>query len=244
LKYGIQYEGQFQTMNGPPVKRAFRFVAMKNYREYVVRSAACAMVIFAALVGCEQSTAPVKPVSASKPQPEASFEIIASTFERRVEGTPSGFVAPQAGGHSRLVASSNVTSELKPPATAGEPYRGTITVVSKSRYSLARTGDDADQENGDDQAGKERSDGAGIDDPANASGGVEIDDPAVVRPASGEGGRRLVPDEGAVARRFDQTERIFELEHQDGRWVLLTKPDPETERSIQSAFEEALNTQF
>jgi hypothetical protein len=46
-----------------------------------------------------------------------------------------------------------------------------------------------------------------------------------------------------VTRRVDETERVFDLEYRNGKWVLLTKPDPNTERAVQSAFDEALATQ-
>jgi hypothetical protein len=198
--------------------------------------------------GCGRSSsdgtgAPV----AAKPAPEQSFDLIMATFKRRIEDAPSGFVAPQAGGHSRMIASNEVTSKVLPPAKDGEPYRAEVTVASRSRYSLQRSIDESeDTSKKKDERKEQRSNADSLENPGNVGKGVDILDPGLVSP-SGEGPNRrgaLDPAESVVSRRVDEEKRTFELEYQNGRWALMTKTDPETERSIQSAFEEALATQI
>ena len=185
---------------------------------------------------------------AAKPAPEQSFDLIMATFKRRIEDAPSGFVTPQVGGHSRMIASNKVTSKVLPPAKDGEPYRAEVTVASRSRYSLQRSIDESeDTSQKKDERKEQRSNADSLENPGNIGSGVDILDPGLVSPSGGEGqDRRGGPDlaESVVSRRIDEEKRTFELEYQNGRWALITKTDPETERSIQSAFEEALATQI
>jgi len=51
------------------------------------------------------------------------------------------------------------------------------------------------------------------------------------------------PGEDIVTRRPNDDVRKYELEDDGDRWVLITKPDPKTEQSIQFAFSEALARQ-
>jgi len=47
-----------------------------------------------------------------------------------------------------------------------------------------------------------------------------------------------------VARRQSAAERKYELVYENDRWILVTPLDPETERSIQNAFDRALAEQI
>lgn len=193
--------------------------------------------------GCDNAGKPSTLVVPSKPAPEASFDVIMETLKRRIQDVPGGFMAPKAGGHSRLIASNTISSELVPPAKEGDPYRAIVTVVSSSRYSLQRAvGDTSDDSQESDEQGRSNS----LEDPSGLGAGVEIVDPGLVAPSVGGGERRDSPatTETIVARRVDEEVKKYELEYNDGRWALLTKPDPDTERSIQSAFDEALATQI
>jgi hypothetical protein len=182
----------------------------------------------------------------AKPTPEESFDVMMELFRRRIEGSPGSFVVEKHGGRSRLMASNTVTSEVFPPSKEGEPYRADVTVHSEARYSIQRTVEEPD---GSAKKEEPRNDQrSGIPSLDNAGNGVGILDPDLV---TSHGGDQQQPrqtgptaGESVVTRREDEEKRTFKLEYTNGRWVLLTKPDPKTERSIQEFFDEALATQI
>jgi hypothetical protein len=193
--------------------------------------------------GCDNAGKPTTRVVLPKPAPEASFDLIMETLKRRIQDVPGGFMAPKAGGHSRLIASNTISSELVPPAKEGDPYRAIVTVVSRSRYSLQQPiGDSGDKPPENNEQGGSNP----LEDPSGLGVGVGIVDPGLVTPPVDGGDRRdlSAATETVVARRVDEEVKKYELEYKEGRWALLTKPNPETERSIQSAFDEALATQI
>ena len=61
-------------------------------------------------------------------------------------GAVSEFVTQKIGTSSRFQVHNTVTSQFIPPADASDPYRGTITVTSRSVYSLRRSVEEADDE--------------------------------------------------------------------------------------------------
>jgi hypothetical protein len=194
-------------------------------------------------VGCNNSAQLSSPVVAPKKiAPEESFELIMSTFRRMIEKTPGGFAVPQEGGHSRLITSNRVSSELIPPTKEGEPYRAKVTVDSQSRYSLQQqTSEASDADERSDEGTEQRAapdplaDPAGLDNLAPSQGSPSGESNKT-RPGGATG-------ESVVLRREDEGLHTFDLEYKDGRWVLLTQPNPETELSIKNAFERALATQ-
>lgn len=220
---------------------------MNRQRNRVVWILLCGSAALPLAAGCGKSSNSVESARAlATPSPEASFDVIIATFKRRVETAAGGFIAPKGSGHSRLIASSSVTSQLIPPAKQGDPYRATITVTSKSSYSMRRSEEHLDDlQRSDDQG--QHSSGGSLDDPGNISSGVEILDPGLASPVAGDGENRRLPDtsDAVVLRRPSvEEEQIFDLEYRNGRWVLLTNPDPDTQRAIKSAFDEALATQI
>ncbi len=213
----------------------------------VVRCYGILLVVLGAvgLNGCTKDAGEEAAAAAkrAKPGPEESFELIVETFRRGVEDVPIGFVVRRESGHSRMVGKNDVKHELIPPSKEGEPYKAIITVDSKSSYSIQRSGssddDDAKQNNNGDET---------ADELANDPGGVEVFDSDLVNP-SPSGGSTRGNSEGAaepIVRRQadDWPARKYELEYRSGRWELLTELDPETEQSIQNAFDQALNTQI
>ena len=180
--------------------------------------------------------------TAEKSRPEQSFELIFETFRRGVEDIPIGFVVQRGGGHSMMSGRNEVSHELIRPAKEGEPYRAIITVDSQARYSLQESSGVPEEEqqespdSGSEFEGLEPSD----------ENGTEIFDPSLVT-SSGSQARRALPGgpDKAVHRVPPHvSKRDYELVYRDGRWALVTKLDPETEQSIENAFEQALKTQI
>jgi hypothetical protein len=182
-----------------------------------------------------------------KPKPEESFDLIVDTVKRRIQDTPSGFVVKQSdGGSSRLMASNTVTSEIFPPAKEGDPYRGEITIASESRYSLQRPTEEPDESNKKRDAERKdhKSGSDSLNNPGGAGSGVDILEPGLVAsPGNGNQGTRVSADSGPI-RAKDSVKKVFKLEYKDGRWKLLTPPDPQFERAIELAFQEALESQI
>jgi hypothetical protein len=211
-------------------------------------SLVAAMLFAVACAGCQkksQDTAvPTAPAPTAQSTPEESFEYIVETFKRGVEDVPIGFVIhDESGSQTMMTGRNEVSHEIIPPAKGGEPYKAVITVKSRSQYSLQRTEkpkgpEEQDQSNGENS-------GDAVDD----TSGVEVFDPSIAS-ADGTGvkDRRPTtpkPDKDAVtvAREDNEHERKYELVYENGRWKLITKLDDRTEKSIQLAFDRALESQ-
>jgi hypothetical protein len=218
------------------------------------RHALCAALLatLASSVGCDQKSntpiQPAPPAQVAKPGPEESFELIVETFRRGVEDIPIGFVVrDRSGGHSMMTGRNEVTHELIPPANEGDPYKGVITVESESRYSLQRSTDAPEESANADQSSADQS--AANLAPSGVDSGVEVLDPDLVttpgaapeeRPSSSAKGEK---NGVTVTRKADVHKRTYELVYRNGSWRLVTKLDPKTEKSIQYAFDRALESQ-
>jgi hypothetical protein len=200
-------------------------------------------VLALASVGCRPE-APTTTAAARPPAVE-SFDQIVQIMTRALEtGTtdiPGGFVSNDMAGRSRFSVSNKVTSKLVPPAAPDENYRGTITVTSRTSYSLRRS-DDADGDKGREEAESHDNGFSLLDDPDAANQGFGSTDDGLVTATPAEDKSATSPSD-TVTSRTDEDVRTFEMEYLKGRWVLLTQPDPETERSIQKAFDYALGRQ-
>jgi hypothetical protein len=209
------------------------------HRAYV----AGAIVLVSIVGGCWQradsSSQSASASRAAELSPEESFQVIVDKFKQGVQDVPS-FVVEEAGGHTMMSGQNTVAHELIRPAKEGESYRGIITVASESRYSIQRpikTGDDASTNERD-----------ANNPPSENASGVEIFDSSLVGAPDADSqeasqSARSDASEVTVARKVDAQERIYELVYKNGRWELKTKLDPQTEKSIEYAFERALETQ-
>jgi hypothetical protein len=216
--------------------------------ETEVTLALCTMVCALGMAGCEEkSPRVIQPVTqriSANPTPEEKFNYIVATFRRGVEESNIYFRVPREGGHSMLAGHNEVTHELVKPTKEGEPYRGIITVVSQSHYSIQRSTDRPEDSPREEEAYNQDSESPLGD--LNSADGIGILDSDLARSESSGAGAQpnAVTSESTVARRKDQTDRKYELEYHNGRWTLLTKLDPETEQGIQYAFDHALKTQI
>jgi hypothetical protein len=190
--------------------------------------------------GCQKTTDAVpQPATTTSPaslSPEESFAQVVETFRRGMEEIPIHFVAPDAaGGHSMMTGRIEVSHELIKPANETEKLKGIITVTSQMRYSLKRSNETpvaGDSENGDLSRV--------LDDESD----IQVFDPALV---DAQDTNRTTSKPGkpevTIASEENKSKRQYELVYEDGRWVLTTKLDPETEKSVQNAFEHALSSQ-
>jgi hypothetical protein len=210
-----------------------------------IRNIGCAagsvLTIVAVSIGCQEKKAVTAPTAVSTPatpSPEESFKIVVESFREGIEDIDIGFLVPDStGGHSRMTGSNEVSSELIPPTTDGGQYQGIITVRRESQYSLQRSTEVRPEE----ETAKE-----GQDDAVSEEGSeTEILDPAIVNTPdpNRSAGSKLGNNEVMIASKENFSERKYELVYDNGRWTLTTKLDPKTERSIQNAFDRALNAQ-
>ena len=202
----------------------------------------------ASLAGCgDQATSSASAGAAKdpkKPTPEESFQLIVDTFRRGMEDVDIGFVMREESGQSMMTGKREVSHQLIRPTKEGEPYRAIITVRTQSRYSIQRT--KVPEENGPEGQADVGSSGVEpLGEPDGESGLETFDSDLVDASGSSKETRRstAAPTEELVARRPDEGQQKYELVYENGLWTLVTKPDPETEQSIQSAFEKALKTQ-
>lgn len=219
--------------------------------EFQVALYVTVVVLTAGALGCtdQQAVSDARRAATrttAKPGPEESFELILETFRRGIEGVPIGFVISSEGGHSMMVGKSEVSHQLIRPAKVGDPYKAIITVDSEARYSIQRSttrDDDAQREEQSRNQASQSSIG-GKDDPLS----INILDPDLVgTPSSGNPNRRPTPpgEETSVARMPpNEVKKSYELLYQNGRWSLVSELDPETEQSIENAFQQALKTQI
>jgi hypothetical protein len=209
----------------------------------------CATVCALGAAGCEKKSPPIiqpaAPRISANPTPEEKFEYVVETFRRGVEDANIFFRVPRQGGHSMMAGQNEVTHEIIKPAKDGEPYRGIITVVSQSNYSIQLT-PDRPEEPPREEKSRDQGSESGLGD-LNPSDGIDILDSGLAGQASTAGSNSRsgqVANDGTIARRQNQSDRKYELEYKDGRWTLITKLDPKTEQGIQFAFDHALKNQI
>jgi hypothetical protein len=176
----------------------------------------------------------------AKPKAEESFQAIIETFRRRMEETPVGFVVTNSNGRSTMTGSNKVSYELFPPKTEKDPYKATITVRSQSRYSVkvsSETADDSGHEKSNNKNDRLASDKDQKGSEAfDSSFGKNATDSSKSNPQSTHVTEQVLPH-------TDVEEHKYDLIYQDGRWVLVTELNKETEQAIQNAFKSAFETQ-
>lgn len=184
---------------------------------------------------------------AVKLTPEQKFQRVVDLFRAKVENQQIGFVVNTGTSRSTLIGKNVVSSELIPPATAADHFRAIITVESESYFSVRKTKSAEDIE-AEQQKAKDRKDQSqsSLVDPkkkedinilpqdlAAKTGNDTSSSPTSPKPKQ--------PSEESVASHPDKRTRKYELIYTNERWSLVTKPDPKNEKSIQYAFDEALD---
>lgn len=197
-----------------------------------------ALLVVANFAGCsrEVKTTPVGPARHANPTPEQAFDTIFDTFRRRIEDTPVGFVVNDSTSRTSLVGTNKVSKELFPPAKEGEPYKAVITVTSESRYSILRT-KETDDNTAEQNSGRKNNDPLAETNEA----GEPVEPTLPIKADVGKG--RIATDVIKPPSQDKPDVRKYELHYENGRWVLDTVPNANTEQSIQNAFKNALDTQ-
>jgi hypothetical protein len=211
-----------------------------------VRSAVCAVMVclLGVTASCTHQSAATTTAAAkkhAKPGPEESFQTIMDTFRRRMEETPVLFVVNNSNGRTSMTGTNKVSSEVTPPKSQDEPYKATITVHSESRYSVKVSAETADDSGHDKNSNK--SDRLLQD---KDQKGNESFEPSFAK-GSNDASKSTAPTTHATEQVLPHTdieEHKYDLVYQDGRWVLVTELNKETEQAVQNAFKSALETQI
>jgi hypothetical protein len=177
-----------------------------------------------------------------KPGPEESFNLIYDVFRRRMEDTQIGFVMTDASGRSVMSGNNKVSYELIRPASEGEPYKAIVTVTSESHYSIRRIIEDSNEDSRD-KANSEQADET-FQETDQDTLPFESGAPGNAADESSKQKSISRTGEKAYARRQDGKVRNYELIYEKGRWNLVTELDEKTEKAIENAFNNALNTQI
>jgi hypothetical protein len=203
-------------------------------------------------VGCQQSTSSKGARSDARPPAEESFDEIAQIVKNALEtgagGVQGGFVSEQANARSHFSVRNDVTSELIRPASPGDNYKATITVTSRTNYSIRHI-PDSEKKSGEKDKSKNGGADSGtnpLDDPqtnGNNPHGVEGHEDSMITSSSKATRALPGPAEDSVARRADEEIRTYELVYENNRWDLKTKLDLKTELAVKNAFDYALKLQ-
>ncbi|MEO0528966.1 MAG: hypothetical protein AAF266_00165 [Planctomycetota bacterium] len=193
------------------------------------------------LAGCESSSTSDIADAPAPPTAEERFGRIVRILEDRIEGGSLG-VADVVSEYEAPVgtpvtdATIRVDHELIPPASDDEPYRGEVCLTSTSKVTVVLpTPTEEERE----AATKKRSaEVAQLE--SELEGVVDLDS-------------LVVPDTDGLAGRLGsspiheispgETQRCYEFEFRDGKWVLLTELDRENEPFYAIAIEYALRKQ-
>jgi hypothetical protein len=193
--------------------------------------------------GCQRGT---RAINTARPTAEESFKIILETFRQGIE-TGAGGVMPglvtleDGGGYTAVSLNNKVSHELFPPGKEGEPFRARITVATRSRLSMVRSGTG---KNNRDEDASTRDDSGG--DALTTDPDSEILDPELVGSSgSARGSRRGLRGSSdiPISRPPEEATNNYELEYRNGRWELVSEIDPQN-KPVKNAFEFALKTQY
>lgn len=191
------------------------------------------LVAASSFTGCNRGASPTNASeSESKPgklDPEDSFKFVVKTFRRNIERpNRQGFRSGSGGASSNFTYSDRVTEQFNPPSKEGGVFQGSIIITTISTYSITHAQEEKEEKNSSSEDEKDRLDPA------------DLTDLKSVAPSQGKG---VDFRDSPVSRRETKEVQTYELEFQDGRWVLTTELDPDTERSLQEAFKHALRQQ-
>lgn len=211
--------------------------SMRAISGSTAHGALVAMVVIAFAAGCQRKPSATTSADVAAPDPKAIFDEFFKTFRHEIVSDLPQFATMKDGNFSSLKTNRTVSHELFPPTDADATYRANITIKTETQFTFrpAQKEGGADQED-DGKTTDESPEGSGFGLPA--LGGFE--ELGVVGPAAspGEG----FPA-GPLPPQKNEDEQVYELAFENGRWVLKTEPDPETERFIKATFDFVLSNQ-
>ncbi len=196
-------------------------------------------VLAVGLSGCPKTPPkPVTPVEPPKPMAQVRFERIAEDM-KRIVGDDDPRLNRDTGvpGGGNAEWSRELTQQLEPPKTEGDNYRGKITITT--RYKLTVFTKKNNKKDDKEESGSESNNA----DPLDPTGeGTDSLGPGMPELPESVGGSLLTAD-SPIKTMDNEKVRTFQLEYVNDRWKLITKTDPDTEKSIQAAFDYALKRQ-
>jgi len=157
-------------------------------------------------------------------------------------GSATGFVVQSTGASSHFQVHNTVSSQLIAPTTPDEPYRGKITITSQSVYSLHRSAESDDKKRTEDQDTSDNGGFGSTDDSDDSYSGFNSFDQGLVADSS-NGEKFSAREIETVQRHPDKVDRTYDFVYRNGRWEFTTKLDPQTEASVENAFQRALRLQ-
>jgi hypothetical protein len=206
---------------------------------------AVASCLLAACVSCNHSSSGSPSATShqrAKPGPKESFDTIMETFKRRMEDTPVGFVVNNSNGRSSLTGQNKVDYELIEPKTESDPFKAVVKVTSRSRYSMKVQSEVPDESAREKNAKKTEH----MLPEKTTKGQEQPFDPSAAKPSPDDSKSAATPTRTSeqVIPHEDNEVRKYDLLYQDGRWILVTELNKETEQAVQNAFKTALDTQI
>jgi hypothetical protein len=192
-------------------------------------------------VGCDHSAERKAAAAAAMQGPEPSFKRIIDSFRRKIEDQPVNLVVSDGVNRTTVAGSNTVSYELTPPPTPNDRYKATVTVTTKSQYSLRHSTKTDENDQPPQKPRKnplDREDNKGIPLPSTADATPKPSDEQ-----TGKSDSKSKEPQETVARRQGTESKKYELVYENNKWLLLTAIDPKTEKSIQFAFDEALSVQ-
>lgn len=216
---------------------------LKLTTKHRIQASLPTLLLAAAVAGCgtaEPEVAYVPPA----PTPEEQFATIVETLETRLSDPDLGgttlvseFDAPP--GTPIADARVQVEHQMTPPSEEGEPYRGAIAFSMVDPKVTVVLPLPTEEEKAAAKA-KEAARVAELKSQLGDGGGPDIES-------------LIVPSTETLADRLGsspvheiepgESKRVYELEHRDGHWVLLTEPDREKEPFYASMIEFAVSKQ-
>lgn len=189
-------------------------------------------------LGCKETSTPGTSAQAVPiPTPEERFESIVETLKLKVENgdlnamnAVADFNAPV--GTPVTDAKVRVSHELTPPSAEGEPYRGVVSLTTKSTVTVVLPQPTDEESEAADAKRKARREEL----ESNLEGVPDLD--MLVAPSANRVTttpiHEISPDESTSS---------FELEYRDGLWHLISELDRENEPFYAVAIEYALKRQ-
>lgn len=198
----------------------------------------CLLLAALASLGCEP---PVERDAAAQadplPTPEERFESIVTTLKRQLENEKlSGLNAKtqynSPPGSPITNAKVRVLHELIPPESEGEPYRGVVSLSTKSTVTVVLA--EPSGEEAADSAAKRKAKLAELE--TDLEGVADLD--TLMSPSASRAAASPIHE-----IKPDETASRFELEYRDGLWRLVSELDRENEPFYAVAIEYALKRQ-
>jgi hypothetical protein len=200
--------------------------------------------LLAACVSCNHSSSGSQSAASrahAKPGPKESFQTIIDVFKHRMEDTPVGFVVTNSNGRSSLTGQNKVDYELIEPKTESDPYKAVVKVSTRSRYSVK-----VQSEVPDESAREKNAKKAERLLPEKTVKGQEPFDSSIGKASADDSKSAATPTTHTseqVIPHEEKDDRKYDLLYEDGKWVLVTELNKETEQAVQNAFKSALDTQ-